>query len=100
MLREIFLVCALALPSPNFTRPPVVSYEAVKTEQEILKDLENWIRKINPGCDVFIHQTPQVEKLREYGWERFPANWKDFQIWIRRKPVSDKRGVRGIESSA
>lgn len=91
MIEELFLICALALPSVHHTRPSIVSYHMVKSEQEQIKDLENWLKKKNPGIEVFIHKTPQSDKLKEYGWERFPANIFDHQIWIRRKPANDKK---------
>lgn len=89
MLRETFLFCAMSLPATNFTRPPIASYHAMKTEEEQLRDLENWIKKNNPGAEVFIHENPQVERLKQDGWERTPINFKDKQIWIKRKPESD-----------
>lgn len=48
-----------------------------------------WIRKNNPDAEVFIHPTPQEDKLKEDGWERFPVTWKGEKIWIKRKPKSD-----------
>lgn len=89
-----------AVPPPSLfsTRPPIVSYHAVKTEEENLID---WLKKNNPGAEVFIHENPQIDKLREIGWERFPATWRGKQIWIKRKPVKDmKWGHHGIGSSA
>jgi hypothetical protein len=83
-----FLTCAMSLPALNYTRPAIVSYHAARNEEDKLRD---WIQKNNPDSDVFIHENPQEGKLKEYGWERFPATYKGKQIWIRRSPVSDKR---------
>lgn len=88
MIAEAFLVCALAVPSLRFTRPAIISWFAAKSEESKLID---WIKKNNPDSEVFINEKPQEEKLKEYGWERFPATYKGKQIWIRRKPISDKR---------
>lgn len=79
---------ALAPPSPNFTRPPIVSYHMARSEEEQLVD---WLKKNNPGVEVFIHPTPQEGKLKEWGWERFPATYKGKQIWIKRPPKSDHK---------
>jgi hypothetical protein len=87
-MKELFLACALALPSANFTQPAVVSYQAAKSEQERLTD---WLRKNNPGAEVFIHPEPQAGKLKDYGWEKVPFTWRGNQIWIKRKPKSDKK---------
>jgi hypothetical protein len=92
VIKTLFLTCALALPSANSTQPAIVSYQAAKSEQERLTD---WLRKNNPGAEVFIHPEPQEEKLKEYGWERVPFTWRGNKIWIKRKP-----NVQKLEASA
>lgn len=86
-----FLVCALALPSTHFTRPAIVSWYAIRSEEDKLKA---WIRKNNPGADVFITPKGEADKLREHGWEKAPFTWKDKEIWIQRKPKSDQRKLQ------
>lgn len=86
-MKEIFLICCLALPCSNFTRPAIVSYQAAKSEQERLED---WLKK-NGAEEVFIHPNPQVDKLKEHNWERVPFTWRGNQIWVKRKPKSDQR---------
>lgn len=88
MIAEVFLVCALALPAASHTRPPIISYHATKSEQE---RLENWIRKNNPDAEVFIHPEPQAERLKKHGWEKVPFTWRGNEIWIQRKPKSDRK---------
>lgn len=83
MIPEVFLVCALAVPSTYHSRPWFAS-------QDEKSKIVDWIRKWNPGSDVFIHPQPQEDKLKEDGWERFPATWKGEKIWIKRKPKSDR----------
>lgn len=88
-MKELFLLAALALPSSYHTWPAIVSYHAMTDEE-----FANRLRKLPAVEDVFIHESPQEDKLKENGWERFPATYKDKQIWIRRKPASDKRAIK------
>lgn len=93
---EAILICALSLPGASFTRPALVTYhqpavttyQMAKSEQE---RLEKFIRKNNPGADVFITPKGQTDKLHEYGWERVPFTWRGNEIWIQRKPKSDQK---------
>lgn len=78
-----FLICALSIPSTNFTHPAIVSYHAAKSEQE---SLEDFLHKNNPGAEIFIHPKPQKDKLKEVGFERVPFTWRGNEIWIKRKP--------------
>lgn len=78
----------MSLPAANFTHPAIISYHAAKSEQERLED---FLHKNNPGADVFITPRGQADKLREYGWERVPFTWRKNEIWIQRKPKSDKK---------
>lgn len=87
-----FLLCALALPPSNFTRPPVVSHYAAKSEEQKLRD---FIERNAPGAEVFIHPNPQRDRLKEYGWERVPFTWRGNDIWIKRKPASDDKKLGG-----
>lgn len=88
MIAEAFLICALAVPGTNYTRPPIVSWHLIKSEEDRLRD---WLRKNNPDADVFIHPEPAVDRLKEDGWEHVPFTWRGNQIWIKRKPWSDKK---------
>lgn len=87
----------LSLPASHFTRPAIIPYQAAKSEEEQLTD---WLRKNNPDAEVFIHEKPQERKLKEHGWERFPATWNGKQIWIKRKPIYDRKMQQWIEESA
>lgn len=87
-MMELFLVMTMALPSPHFTHPPLQCASAIDYERA---KLEKFIRKNNPDAEVFIHRTPPEELLRKNGWERVPILWRNNQIWIRRKEISDKK---------
>lgn len=93
---ELFLAIALAMPSPWFTRPRLVPYFMASEEDRI----RDWIKKNNPGAEVFIHPEPQEEKLKEDGWEKVPFTWRGNKIWIQRKPRSDQKKMRTIEVCA
>jgi len=83
-MNELILACALALPPANFMSSP---YHVMKSEYD---QLVEWLRKNNPDAEVFIHPTPQEDKLKDAGFERVPFTWRGNHIWIRRKEVSDK----------
>jgi hypothetical protein len=68
----------------------MVSYHAAQSEEDDLKD---FIKRHNPDAEVFIHENPQEDKLKNHGWERVPFNWRGKQIWIQRKPKSDKKAL-------
>ena len=85
-MKGLFLLCALALPASQHTRPPIVSYHAMTDEEAADR-----IRKIHDFDEVYIHEKPQEDKLKESGFERYPALWGGKQIWIRRKPHFDKK---------
>lgn len=74
MIKEAFLVIALALP--------------VNPKVKELKELRDFIQKNSPGARVWIGPHPQNPEI---GWEKFPLMWRDNPIWIKRKPVSDRR---------
>lgn len=61
--------------------------------------LKEWLRKNNPDAEVFITPEGQEEKLKQYGWERVPFRYRDQEIWIQRKPVTD-HGKKLISASA
>lgn len=85
---ELFLICALSLPSTNFTRPAIVSYHAaIRDEKDLMEDLKKH-REID---DVFITPKGQADKLREHGWEQLPFSINDKEVWIQRRPKSDKK---------
>lgn len=85
---EALLICALALPSARFTWPRMVSYHIAPSEEERLRE---WLRRKGGAEEVFIHPNPQTDLLKREGWERVPIKWRDNEIWIRRKPISDKK---------
>lgn len=88
---ELFLICALSLPSVNFTHPTLISYHLVDREEEQLKD---WLRKHQEIDDVFITPKGQADKLKEHGWEQLPFSINDKEVWIQRRPKSDKKTIR------
>lgn len=88
---ELFLMCSLSLPAMSFTRPPMVVWFGSNEEARLVA----WLRKNNKDAEIFIHENPRVDKLKEYGYERIPFSYNNQQIWIRRKPVSDKRPRTG-----
>lgn len=94
---ELFLICALSLPSTHHTRPEITPWQMVKSEIERLKD---FIHKNNPDAEIFIHPNPQEDVLRKNGWERVPFEWRGNKIWIKRKPKADGPKMRAIETSA
>ncbi len=96
MIQEAFLLCALASPGVNYTRPPIVSHHLMSNE---LDDLNKMIDKLHPGAEVFITPKGQAGKLKEHGWERAPFTWKGEEIWIRRRPSSDKAKRSILESA-
>lgn len=83
-----FLLCALAIPSSNFTRPTIVSYHAAKNEEDQVKD---FIRDKDPYANVLITPKADPDRMKKEGWERVPFRWKDNEIWIQRKPRSDQK---------
>lgn len=91
VIAEAFLVCAMSLPAKHHTRPVMVA-----SKRDEIQDLKDFIRRGDPGAEVFITPKGQPEKLHDYGWEKVPFNWNGQEIWIQRKPKSDKR----METSA
>lgn len=87
MIAEAFLICALALPSPSFTWPRIVPWFASNEEEK----LTDWLRKHNEIDEVFIHENPQEDKLKDHGWERVPFTINGKKIWIKRKPHADQK---------
>lgn len=91
MIIEAFLICALSLPAVNFTHPALISYHLVNKEEEQLKD---WLKKHHDIEEVFITPKGQANTLKENGWEQMPFSINDKEIWIQRRPKSDKK-IRG-----
>lgn len=89
-MNPLFLVVALALPSPHFPHAPLVPYGMVETERE---RLEAFLRKNYPDANIFIHESPQREKLKEQGFFRVPFNYKWMEIWIQPKPKTDRKAA-------
>ena len=96
MISELFLTCALSLPSANATRPAIVSWHAARNEEDQLID---WMKKHNEIDDAFITPEGQENKLKEHGWERVPFTINGKQVWIQRKPKSDAHQKR-VQTSA
>lgn len=97
MIATAFLICALAprpMSIPSATAVRV--YQMMRSEEDKLVD---WIRKVHPDAEVFIHPDPQEGKLKDHGWERVPMTWKGKQIWIKRKPDENVKH-RAVEMSA
>jgi hypothetical protein len=88
MIPSLFLACALALPAPSFTHPTVVSYHAAKSESE---QLEDFIKRKDPYAAVLITPKADPEKMRKDGFERVPFTHRGREIWIQRKPATDKK---------
>lgn len=90
-MKELFLACALALPASSYTKPSILSWNTTANAEQQLID---WLKKNNPDCEVFINPKPQEGLLKEHGWERFPAKINGKEVWIQRKPKSDKKMLR------
>jgi len=89
-MNYLFLMAALALP-PTFQQHPILSASA---ESESLRWLKDFIEKSAPGAEVLI--TPPFTSMPD--WERFPMNWNNQWVWIKRKPVYDIH-IPGIPDS-
>ena len=88
---DLFLICALCLPSPLFSRPAIVGYQAMGNEED---EIRKFLQKNNPGAEVYFTPKGQEDKLKEHGWERVPFTWKGNEVWIQRKPKSDKKPLK------
>lgn len=98
MISELFLICAMNLPPMAWNGPPrVKAIQMMDREEQRLRD---WIHKNNPDADIFIYPNPQEETLKENGYERVPFTWRGNQIWIKRKPQSDKKMRVRVATSA
>jgi hypothetical protein len=80
-------MCALSLPARWHTWPRIVSYQMAKSEEEKIRD---FIHKGAPDAEIFIHENPQEDKLKENGWERVPFVWGGKKIWIKREPKKNQ----------
>lgn len=67
MIKEAFLICALALPK----EPIADRYAKLKAFLTLNKDQEVYL-----GID---ESAPDGK-----GWERVPFLWEDYRIWVRR----------------
>jgi hypothetical protein len=88
LIELAFLICALALPSANFNRPSIVSWHAVRNEEDALRD---GLRKHPEIDDVFITPEGTEDTLRDHGWSKAPFSINGKQVWIHRKPKSDQK---------
>lgn len=84
IIPTIFLICALTEPSLNFNHPMMANMSDYSSEVNAIKD---FIKKHVPSAEIVI--TPKDQDMP--GWEKFPLRWREMQVWIRRKPVNDKR---------
>lgn len=73
----------------------MVSYHAMTNEE-----MAESIRKIHDFEEVYIHPNPNEEKLKEHGWEKYPAWINKNHVWIKRKPHTDSPQKRAIEAAA
>lgn len=88
MICELFLICAMSLPSPNFIHPALVSYHAARSEEDLLRDN---LRKHPEIEDVFITPEGTENVLRKHGWSKAPFSINGKEVWIQRKPKSDQK---------
>lgn len=104
-MKTFFLICALALPSPQFTWPRVVSYHEApavvpyqmeRSEEDRLRDN---LKKHPDILDVFITPEGTEDVLHDHGWSKAPFSINGKQVWIQRKPKSDIR-MKIIEEAA
>lgn len=91
MTKELFLVCALSIPASNFTKPPILSYQVAKSEEDQLVD---WLKKNGDVDEVFITNKGDAPRLKEWGYERVPFTHKGREIWIRRNPKDDQKKLQ------
>lgn len=101
MIAELFLACALALPSQGGWRPPLTradrdfhSFMRQLTNYELgfINKKDSWetltqkVRNTPPGGIIFIEQ--EFDKLHNYFKERdfeyFPFMWRGYHIYRRR----------------
>lgn len=101
---ELFLICALSAQpagAQGYQINPGVEIQVIRTinghtDEE---DIKKKIRRNGEIEDIYIHENPQADKMREHGWERLPFTWDNKQIWIKRTPKSDARKM-AITTSA
>lgn len=86
-------VDALALPSPHY-RTEMTDDDRAKVED--YRKLRDFIEKNAPGAQVMIVPTGSIKEriAEETGLERLPFTYDNNSIFIRRRPVFDRK-VRG-----
>lgn len=94
MVNKWLLICALSLPAASFNHPSIVSYQAIRNEEDILRDN---LKKHPDILDVFITPEGTAKTLHDHGWSRAPFSINGKEVWIQRKPKSD---LRPIQSAA
>lgn len=111
MIAELFLVVALA-PRPAFVHAdiirggiPIISRVVqlirpllAQNEEDQLKDA---LKKHPEIEDVFIHEDPKADRLKDGGWFEMPYTINGKGVWIKQKPKTDEKpSKRRIETSA
>jgi DNA-directed RNA polymerase specialized sigma24 family protein len=83
MIAESILVCALALPSGSFSLPDL------HQKVEIFRQLRDFIHKSHPDADIELVKPGDI--LPGVGWVQLPFKWGEHLIFIREKPISDRK---------
>ncbi len=83
MIREVFLICALALPPVQFHEPETI-HEWIEQYQELKK----FIHRIHPEAELLITTIDSPPRDRQY--EKLPFTWNGHWVWIKRRPIFDK----------
>lgn len=84
MIKELFLVCALAAPASNFKQHMVAKDDWLGQ----FESLTDFINKVTPDAEIRINS--ENERPEGFGWEKLPFTWNDKDVYIRRPEVSDK----------
>lgn len=84
MIKELFLICALAAPASNF-KQHMVDQDDWLGQFESLTD---FIDKVAPNAEIRINSENEVPE--GFGWEKLPFTWNDKNIYIKRPEVGDK----------
>lgn len=84
-MKELFLVCALALVGSNYHG---TFDEENQRRIEQVREMHKFIKKHYPGAEIWIGPTPP-----EAGYEKTPFLWRDRPIWIKRPPINDRRAA-------
>ena len=88
-MNALFLICALSLPATHY-HLEITDDDRARIEE--IRKIREFINKVHPGAGIVIVPpgSQDDELLRDSGLERLPFTYRGDQIYIRRKPVSDK----------